>query len=87
MLRVTADGTKFPPYIVLKRKTFPKICVKGITVQAQEAGWMEYSLDYIFNTLPSVHTPVGNSNIHTENVPSARLPIQGTGTLARRIHI
>jgi hypothetical protein len=46
------DGTKFPPYIVLKRKKFPKISVKGIIVQAQEAGWMEYLLDYIFNTLP-----------------------------------
>jgi hypothetical protein len=38
------DGRKLPPYTVLKRKTLPKINVKGIIVQAQESGWMDQSL-------------------------------------------
>jgi hypothetical protein len=30
-----------PPYIVLKRKTLPKVNVKGVIIQAQESGWMD----------------------------------------------
>uniref|UniRef100_A0AAQ5X707 HTH CENPB-type domain-containing protein n=1 Tax=Amphiprion ocellaris TaxID=80972 RepID=A0AAQ5X707_AMPOC len=40
-----ADGTKLPPYVVLKRKTVPKEAMPaGIIVRAQEKGWMETEL-------------------------------------------
>jgi hypothetical protein len=38
MLCTVADGRKLPPYIVLKRKTLPKVNVKGVIIQAQESG-------------------------------------------------
>ncbi|TWW53636.1 hypothetical protein D4764_0159420 [Takifugu flavidus] len=39
------DGTKLPPYVVLKRKTVPKEAMPaGIIVRAQEKGWMETEL-------------------------------------------
>ncbi|KAM3603214.1 uncharacterized protein V6R79_018576 [Siganus canaliculatus] len=39
------DGTKLPPYVVLKRKTVPKETMPaGIIVRAQEKGWMETEL-------------------------------------------
>jgi hypothetical protein len=44
MLCITADGRKLPPYIVLKRKTLPKVNVKGVITQAQESGWMDQAL-------------------------------------------
>jgi hypothetical protein len=44
MLCVMVDGRKLPPYIVLKRKTLPKINMTGIIVQAQESGWMDQLL-------------------------------------------
>jgi hypothetical protein len=34
------DGRKLPPYIVLRRKTLPKVNVKGVIIQAQESGQM-----------------------------------------------
>jgi hypothetical protein len=34
MLCKTADGRKLPPYIILKRKTLPKVYVKGVMIQA-----------------------------------------------------
>jgi hypothetical protein len=44
VLRITADNRKLPPYIVLKRKTLPKVNVKGVIIQAQESGWMDQAL-------------------------------------------
>jgi hypothetical protein len=44
MLCITADGGKLLPYIVLKRKTLPRVNVKGVIIQAQESGWMDQSL-------------------------------------------
>ncbi|TWW54824.1 Pogo transposable element with KRAB domain [Takifugu flavidus] len=45
MLACLADGTKLPPYVVLKRKTVPKEAMPaGIIVRAQEKGWMETEL-------------------------------------------
>jgi hypothetical protein len=44
MLCITADGRKLAPYIVLKRKTLPKVNVKGVIFQAQESGWMDQTL-------------------------------------------
>jgi hypothetical protein len=44
MLRITADGRKLPPNIVLKRKTLPKVNVKGVIIKAQESGWMDHAL-------------------------------------------
>jgi hypothetical protein len=40
MLCITADGRKFLPCIILKRKTLPKVNAKGVIIQAQESGWM-----------------------------------------------
>lgn len=45
MLTALADGTKLPPYMILKRKTMPKEKFpKGIFVRCQEKGWMTSSL-------------------------------------------
>uniref|UniRef100_A0A1A7X7M9 HTH CENPB-type domain-containing protein n=1 Tax=Iconisemion striatum TaxID=60296 RepID=A0A1A7X7M9_9TELE len=45
MLACLADGTKLPPYVILKRKTVPKEPMPvGIVVRAQEKGWMESEL-------------------------------------------
>uniref|UniRef100_A0A674NL54 HTH CENPB-type domain-containing protein n=1 Tax=Takifugu rubripes TaxID=31033 RepID=A0A674NL54_TAKRU len=45
MLACLADGTKLPPYVVLKRKTVPNEAMPaGIIVRAQEKGWMETEL-------------------------------------------
>uniref|UniRef100_A0A3Q2X9R6 Pogo transposable element derived with KRAB domain n=2 Tax=Hippocampus comes TaxID=109280 RepID=A0A3Q2X9R6_HIPCM len=45
MLSCLADGTKLPPYVVLKRKTVPKEAMPaGIIIRAQEKGWMETKL-------------------------------------------
>lgn len=46
MLAVLADGRKLPPYVVFKRKTFPKNVKfpRGIFVRVQEKGWMPESL-------------------------------------------
>jgi hypothetical protein len=38
MLCIMADSRKLPPYIILKRKTLPKLNVKGVIIQAQESG-------------------------------------------------
>uniref|UniRef100_A0A672HN09 HTH CENPB-type domain-containing protein n=1 Tax=Salarias fasciatus TaxID=181472 RepID=A0A672HN09_SALFA len=44
-LTCLADGTKLPPYVVLRRKTIPKEPMPpGIIVRAQEKGWMETEL-------------------------------------------
>ncbi|KAJ8403318.1 hypothetical protein AAFF_G00355350 [Aldrovandia affinis] len=45
MLAYLADGTKLPPYLILKRKTVPKEAMPaGIIVRAQAKGWMETEL-------------------------------------------
>lgn len=44
MLCILADGTKLPPYIVLKRKTLPKNLPAGVIVRSQDSGWMDSSL-------------------------------------------
>jgi hypothetical protein len=44
MLCITADSRKFPPHIVLKRKSLPKVNVKGVIIQAWESGWMDQTL-------------------------------------------
>ena len=45
MLAVLADGTKLPPYIIIKRKTMPKEHLPpGIIVRVQEKGWMDRNL-------------------------------------------
>jgi hypothetical protein len=44
MLCIMVDGRKLPPYIILKRKTLPKVNVKGVIIQAQESGWMDQAL-------------------------------------------
>jgi hypothetical protein len=44
MLCFTTDGRKLPPYIILRRKTLPKVNVKGVIVQTQESGWMDQVL-------------------------------------------
>uniref|UniRef100_A0A3Q1GUX3 Pogo transposable element derived with KRAB domain n=1 Tax=Acanthochromis polyacanthus TaxID=80966 RepID=A0A3Q1GUX3_9TELE len=45
MLTCLADGTKLPPYVILRRKTIPKEPTPpGIIVRAQEKGWMETEL-------------------------------------------
>ena len=45
MLTCLADGTKLPPYVILKRKTLPKYPMPaGIIVRVQEKGWMESRL-------------------------------------------
>ena len=45
MLTCLADGSKLPPYVILKRKTVPKDPMPaGIIVRAQEKGWMESGL-------------------------------------------
>lgn len=45
MLTCLADGTKLPPYLILKRKTIPKEAMPaGIIVRAQERGWMDTEL-------------------------------------------
>ncbi|KAM8924010.1 LOW QUALITY PROTEIN: uncharacterized protein RCH25_008770 [Pelodytes ibericus] len=45
MLAVLADGTKLPPYVVLKRRTMPKeILPSGVIVQVQKKGCMDESL-------------------------------------------
>jgi hypothetical protein len=41
MLCIMADGGRFPPHTVLKRKTLPKANVKAVIIQAQESGWMD----------------------------------------------
>lgn len=42
MLAVLADGSKLPPYLILKRKLVPKneTFPKDVVVRAQEKGWM-----------------------------------------------
>jgi hypothetical protein len=37
-------GRKLPPYNTLKRKTPPKVDVKGVIIQAQESGSMDQAL-------------------------------------------
>ena len=45
MLTCLADGSKLPPYVILKRKTLPKDPMPaGIIVRAQEKGGMEMGL-------------------------------------------
>jgi hypothetical protein len=44
MLCITANGRKLLPYIVFKRKTLPKVNVKGVIIQAQESGLMDQAL-------------------------------------------
>jgi hypothetical protein len=44
MLCVKAVGRKLPAYIALKRKTLPKINIKGIIVQTYESEWTDQSL-------------------------------------------
>uniref|UniRef100_A0A671NPD7 HTH CENPB-type domain-containing protein n=1 Tax=Sinocyclocheilus anshuiensis TaxID=1608454 RepID=A0A671NPD7_9TELE len=45
MLACLADGTKLPPYVILKSKTVPKEGIPtGIIVCAQKKGWMETEL-------------------------------------------
>ncbi|KAK0141223.1 Pogo transposable element with KRAB domain [Merluccius polli] len=45
MLTCLADGSKLPPYVILKHKTVPKHPMPaGIIVRAQEKGWMETEL-------------------------------------------
>lgn len=42
MLCCTADGRKLPPYIVLKRKTMPKVTFpKGVIIRVQSKGWFD----------------------------------------------
>jgi hypothetical protein len=41
---ITADGRKLPQYIMLKRKTLPKMNVKGVIIQAQESSWEDQVL-------------------------------------------
>ena len=43
MLCIMADGTKLPPYIILKRKRIPRVDIKGVIVQVQQAGRMDQS--------------------------------------------
>jgi len=42
MLACRGDGSKFPPYVIFKRKTFPKKMVfsPSIIVRYQGKGWM-----------------------------------------------
>jgi len=42
MLAATADGSKLPPLLILKRKALPKseVFSKDVIVRAQEKGWM-----------------------------------------------
>lgn len=41
VLSCCADGTKLPPMLIFKRKTYPKETIPpGIIVQVQEKGWM-----------------------------------------------
>jgi hypothetical protein len=42
MLAATADGRKLPPFLILKRKTLPKLesFPKDVIDRAQEKGWM-----------------------------------------------
>jgi hypothetical protein len=46
ILAATADGRKLPPFIILKRKTLPKLesFPKDVIVRAQEKGWMTEEL-------------------------------------------
>jgi hypothetical protein len=44
MLCIMVDGRKLLPYIILKKKTLPKVNIKGVVIQAQESGWMDQSL-------------------------------------------
>jgi hypothetical protein len=44
MLCIMADCRKLLPYVILKRKTLPKVNVKGVIIQAQESGWMDQAL-------------------------------------------
>lgn len=45
MLTCLADGTKLPPYMILKQKILPRDPIPtGIIVRAQEKGWMESRL-------------------------------------------
>jgi hypothetical protein len=46
MLAATADGRKLPPFLILKRKTLPKLesFPKDVIVRAQEKGWMTEEL-------------------------------------------
>lgn len=45
MLACLADGSKLPPYVILKRKTMPKEALpKGVFVRVQENGWMTEEL-------------------------------------------
>uniref|UniRef100_A0A671XB87 HTH CENPB-type domain-containing protein n=1 Tax=Sparus aurata TaxID=8175 RepID=A0A671XB87_SPAAU len=45
MLTCLADGTKLPPYMILKQKILPRDPITtGIIVRAQEKGWMESRL-------------------------------------------
>lgn len=44
MLACLADGTKLPPYVILKCKTVPKVIPAGIIVCAKERGWLDSEL-------------------------------------------
>ncbi|KAF7251286.1 Pogo transposable element with KRAB domain, partial [Varanus komodoensis] len=36
------DGTKLPPMLIFKRKTFPKeVIPRGVVVHVHEKGWMD----------------------------------------------
>jgi len=62
MLASTADGRKLPPLLILKRKNLPKseAFPKGVTVRAQEKGWMVEELKIV----PWTHyLPTGLDNL------------------------
>jgi hypothetical protein len=45
MLAINADGRKFPPYVIFKRKTMPKgKFPPGIHIRVQEKGWMDTAI-------------------------------------------
>jgi hypothetical protein len=46
MLTITTDGFKLPPFIILKRKTFPKkeIFPRDVVVRTHVKGWMSSEL-------------------------------------------
>ena len=59
MLACLGDGTKLPPYVILKRKTLPKNAnfPKEVIVRCQEKGWMDQGL--VQDWLRTVWSKVG----------------------------
>lgn len=54
VLACCADGTKLPPMIILKRKTFLKKIPSGVIVHMHEKGWMnEEGMKICFNKVRS----------------------------------